>query len=339
MNNTTAAGSLHGSCLCGAVRYRVDARARHAENCWCSRCRKAHGAAFSTNALVPSSALHIDGEEALSVYRSSARREKLFCRHCGSPLFIRRLNAPELTVVTLGTMDDDPRIRPAREVFVASRAPWCSPGRVLPSYEVYPGAEPAACTEAPVHFAATVGTSLLLVVDMQIGLDEACYGPRHPAHPHPAVAQLLDAWRSAGQAVGYTRHRSSRLGSALSPGAPGTAIHPAVAPANGEPVFDKTTNSAFHHPGFAAAVHALAPDRVVIAGMATDACITATARDAHDRGLPVTVVGDACATFDRRSLDGTVLRAGTVHDVALAALAASGIDVREAAQVISTLNR
>ena len=131
---------LTGSCLCGSVRYSVTAEITHAENCHCSMCRKAHGAAFSTNALVPTDSLHIQGAEILSCYRSSPNREKLFCSKCGSQLFIKRLNAPEGTVITLGTLNESPQIKPSRHVFVGSKAPWHQPDPAIPSFQVYPGA-------------------------------------------------------------------------------------------------------------------------------------------------------------------------------------------------------
>ena len=114
---------LTGSCLCQSVRYEVSSEISHAENCHCSMCRKAHGAAFSTNALVPTSALKIEGSEHLTSYRSSPNREKMFCSKCGSQLFVKRLNALEGTVITLGTLDDDPKVGPNRHVFVGSKAP------------------------------------------------------------------------------------------------------------------------------------------------------------------------------------------------------------------------
>ena len=131
-----------GSCLCRSVRYTVASEISHVENCHCSMCRKAHGAAFSTNALVSTSALTIEGSEHLSSYRSSPNREKLFCSRCGSQLFIKRLNALEGTVITLGTLDDDPKISPSRHVFIGSKAPWYDPEAHLPTYQVYPGFEP-----------------------------------------------------------------------------------------------------------------------------------------------------------------------------------------------------
>lgn len=132
--------TLSGSCLCGSIRYTIAAPIGLAEHCHCSMCRKAHGAAFSTNAAVPTESLTVEGRKHLSEYASSARRLKQFCCKCGSQLFIRRLNAPELTVVTLGTLDDDPCVRPGRHVFVGSKAAWYDPQARLPAFDVYPAA-------------------------------------------------------------------------------------------------------------------------------------------------------------------------------------------------------
>jgi hypothetical protein len=107
-----------------SLRYTVAFKLTSAENCHCSMCRKAHGSAFSSNALVPTSALTAEGAKHLSSYRSSPNREMQFCSKCGSQLFIKRLNASEATVITLGTLDDDPKLSPNRHVFTASKAPW-----------------------------------------------------------------------------------------------------------------------------------------------------------------------------------------------------------------------
>ena len=38
---------LKGSCLCGGIRYEIDAELGPVTNCHCSQCRKAAGAAFA----------------------------------------------------------------------------------------------------------------------------------------------------------------------------------------------------------------------------------------------------------------------------------------------------
>ena len=66
----------------------------------------------------------------------------MFCSKCGSQLFIKRLNAPEGTVITLGTLDNDPKIYPNRHVFVGNKASWYNQDAQLPSCTVYPDSEP-----------------------------------------------------------------------------------------------------------------------------------------------------------------------------------------------------
>jgi hypothetical protein len=142
---------LHGGCLCGGIRFQISTSLDFAENCHCSMCRKAHGAAFSTNAVFPTEALDITAGSALiTEYESSPNRRKCFCSRCGSQLFIRRTNRPDITVVTLGSLDGDPGVRPARHVFVASKAPWHQINAELPQYQIYPGIDPEE-TFAPSH--------------------------------------------------------------------------------------------------------------------------------------------------------------------------------------------
>lgn len=141
--------TLRGGCLCGAVRYEIEGPIEASEHCHCGMCRKAHGAAFSTNAVVESARLKVlDATGSLTTYESSPNRRKCFCGRCGSQLFIRRSNRPEITVVTLGTLDDDPVGRPSRHVFTQSKAPWFDIDGVLPRFQVYPGCEPISLPES-----------------------------------------------------------------------------------------------------------------------------------------------------------------------------------------------
>ncbi len=130
---------LRGGCLCGEVSYEIEGPLQPPEHCHCGMCRKAHGAAFSTNAVVRSADLRlVSGAALLTEYESSPNRRKCFCSRCGSQLFIRRLNRPEITVVTLGSLDDPPAVKPARHVFTASKAPWYEIDEALPQFDVYP---------------------------------------------------------------------------------------------------------------------------------------------------------------------------------------------------------
>lgn len=118
---------VHGSCLCGMVRFEVDGAFMEAHHCHCSQCRKAHGAAFGTYACAKSSSLRLtSGESEITSYRSSAPVRRSFCRTCGSRLFFQHDGAPKLIFVAVGALDDVPPMALPIDAhcFVGSKADW-----------------------------------------------------------------------------------------------------------------------------------------------------------------------------------------------------------------------
>ena len=114
-----------GSCLCGSVRYEVRGLLELASHCHCSMCRKAHGAAFGSYARVQQSdfVLH-SGADDIASYQSSPEVTRTFCRRCGSTLQFIRATRPDTFSLALGTLDDDPGVRPSIHIFVGSKASW-----------------------------------------------------------------------------------------------------------------------------------------------------------------------------------------------------------------------
>jgi hypothetical protein len=116
---------VHGSCLCGGVRYRVTRPFRRANFCHCSRCRKHSGSNAMAQGRVPADGFELlAGEELLRVYRPPDGMVKVFCVSCGSSLFGGTWpEGPEVSI-RLGTLDDDPGIAPQYHSFAADAAPW-----------------------------------------------------------------------------------------------------------------------------------------------------------------------------------------------------------------------
>ena len=130
---------LEGSCLCGAVRYRIDGELGAIVCCHCSMCRKAQGSAFAANAPVPAAAFRIvRGDGALRAYRSSPGKERVFCGTCGSPIYSRREGAADVRV-RIGTLDTPIAARPSAHIHVASKADWWEIADALPRH---PALEP-----------------------------------------------------------------------------------------------------------------------------------------------------------------------------------------------------
>jgi hypothetical protein len=116
---------LHGSCLCGNIRYEIDGSLGAAGHCHCTMCRKAHGAAFGTYSRVKRDAFRIvSGAEHIKTFASSQGITRTFCDTCGSTLQYISASKPGSFALALGTLDDDPGVRPVSHIFVGSKAPW-----------------------------------------------------------------------------------------------------------------------------------------------------------------------------------------------------------------------
>lgn len=148
--------AIHGSCLCGSVRWRVAKPLEQMSHCHCSMCRKSHGAPFATYvaAEAPGFAWQA-GEEHIVRYRSSEQFERGFCGQCGSSL-------PELSGgkawMPAGCLDEDPDARPCAHIFTASKAPWyVIPDDDLPRFAAYPPEFGQAALERAVEAASEPG--------------------------------------------------------------------------------------------------------------------------------------------------------------------------------------
>ncbi|KAF0807617.1 glutathione-dependent formaldehyde-activating protein [Alcanivorax xiamenensis] len=130
-----------GQCLCGGVRFRIEGELAPVQVCHCSQCRHAQGTPFATNIPVPTDAFHLDaGEDLLKGFESTPGKERVFCGHCGSPLFSRRADLPEVVRIRAGLINGPLDVRPAWHAFTASKADWWSINDDLPCYpEGYPG--------------------------------------------------------------------------------------------------------------------------------------------------------------------------------------------------------
>jgi hypothetical protein len=131
---------LKGSCLCAGVRYEITGPLTGVRNCHCSICRKAHGAAFRSRASVNAADFRwVQGENLITWHESSPGNHRGFCRICGSPLLSRFDKNESVYGLPLGTLDEDPHVKPAMHIHVDSKAPWHDITDDLPQYPAMPG--------------------------------------------------------------------------------------------------------------------------------------------------------------------------------------------------------
>jgi hypothetical protein len=133
-------GATRGSCLCGAVAFRVEGKPETARNCHCSRCRKARSAAHCANLFVAADGVRFTrGADQLASYKvpDAMFFTHVFCRTCGGCL--PRVDRERgVAVVPMGALDDDPGLRPQYHIFVGSKAPWFEITDALPQHEERP---------------------------------------------------------------------------------------------------------------------------------------------------------------------------------------------------------
>ena len=116
---------LTGGCLCGGVRFRVDAPLVVATYCHCTRCQRRTGTAASAQARIQPGSLTVTrGEELIRTYAPPDGFPKLFCGTCGSALWSRSPDDPDIISIRLGAFDGDPGIRPSLRQFCAYAAAW-----------------------------------------------------------------------------------------------------------------------------------------------------------------------------------------------------------------------
>jgi nicotinamidase-related amidase len=154
-------------------------------------------------------------------------------------------------------------------------------------------------------------STALLVMDVQQGIvdrfaDDDGYLPR--------LGAAVEAARAAGIRVVYVivgfraghpevseRNKSfaavagtGRFGE----GDPGSAIHPAVAPAPGEVIVTKRRVSAFTGSDLEVVLRAGGLDHLVLTGIATSGVVLSTLRQAADLDYRLTVLADGCLDAD-----------------------------------------
>jgi nicotinamidase-related amidase len=162
----------------------------------------------------------------------------------------------------------------------------------------------------------------LLVYDMQVGIASQIPGG---ADVVAQVSTLLDAARSSGVRVFFTRHMSlpkelagvSQLRTAMAwqrddsvdkvrapflRDTPGFQIIPELAPRASEAIFDKLAMSAFVGTPLDFALRDCGIDSFVIAGIALEIGIEPTVRHAIDLGYFPIVAADACGGRDEAAM-------------------------------------
>jgi len=152
--------NLHGSCLCGLIKYSYIGKIGQVLNCHCTECRQWHGAAYRTRVVGNKDDFTwLQGDEYVSRYEAQANSIKTFCKVCGSNLISFYKENDNLIGLPLGGVEngiesgieseskdgvvakdfiDVKNLGPECHIFVDSKAKWYEITDDLPQYKTLP---------------------------------------------------------------------------------------------------------------------------------------------------------------------------------------------------------
>ena len=129
-----ASGVRGGHCLCGAVRYRLDAAPSWQMHCHCESCRRACSAPFTTFFAMSRGRWEWTGARP-ALHRSSPGVRRHFCAACGSQMSYEWEGAPDEMHFYAASLDDPEAVQPTAHDFADERLAWIHLADGLPERE------------------------------------------------------------------------------------------------------------------------------------------------------------------------------------------------------------
>ena len=127
--------SHEGSCLCGALRYKVSSAPFDIDYCHCRMCQKSTGAPVGVWMDFKKEQVEwLSGEPR--EYASSETVRRGFCAECGSTISFRDIHYPEYYTLTIVSLDDPNAFQPNYHIYTSSRPEWFT---ILDDLETHAG--------------------------------------------------------------------------------------------------------------------------------------------------------------------------------------------------------
>ena len=137
----TSAVQAQGRCVCGAVRFEIDAPARWAWHDHSARSRHAQGCAYATYVGSYRSRFRLlAGQDGLTRYEDAeAGSTRSFCARCGTPVLYERAHAPTMVNIPRALFAERTGRAPRYHMNMTEQADWTYLGEPLAPLKGYPG--------------------------------------------------------------------------------------------------------------------------------------------------------------------------------------------------------
>ena len=126
---------IHGSCKCQAVRFDYEGEFGVITVCHCPDCRKVQGSSGVVAAPAQSKQLcWASGQDMITEFESSPGKRRAFCSRCGTPLYSRRDDMPEVIRLRMGSIDSATDAIPVAHIFCSDLPAWATLDDAWPRY-------------------------------------------------------------------------------------------------------------------------------------------------------------------------------------------------------------
>lgn len=121
-----------GGCLCGKVRYALQAFSTDVGDCHCRDCQKQSGAPYVTWMTIDRRLFILRKGKLKSVRH--AQRVRCFAPCCGTPLLFQDSPRAPRVDVPVATLDNPPPVHPLGAIWCEDHLPWVPMNPRIPAH-------------------------------------------------------------------------------------------------------------------------------------------------------------------------------------------------------------
>ena len=124
---------IDGQCHCGLVTYEADIDPLKVSICHCTDCQALTGSPYRVTAICSGEQIRMTGKPTQTYVKTGDNGRRWFqhfCGQCGSPLFTE--GGPDDWGIRWGSIRQRAQLKPTRQIWCRSAAPWINDLRGLP---------------------------------------------------------------------------------------------------------------------------------------------------------------------------------------------------------------
>ena len=132
---------ITGGCLCGAIRYAIDAAPLGGGYCHCRDCQYRSGGGPAAVIAFPRIRYRLTRGSPQPYWSESdrgVRVARFFCPVCGAGISALNENNPEIIPICVGSLDDPSIFKPVAHIWTRSAQPWHRIDRTLARFDADP---------------------------------------------------------------------------------------------------------------------------------------------------------------------------------------------------------